>query len=135
MPTLSCTGTGRPPWPYRRTGTNTLLDGYEQSQMIEVVRHCWTSGKSEKRSTPMSIEPGHRTAVDFLMGHMLLLRGENRRTMQLADCFPLPLKNEGSTSCSAYVCVLDNGNMNSAGQVEYAGLYSTRIHYCVRCRS
>ena len=43
----------------------------------------------------MSIEPGHRTAVDFLMGHMLLLRGENRRTMQLADCFPMPLKNEG----------------------------------------
>ncbi len=70
----------------------------------------------------MSIEPGHRTAVDFLMGHMLLLRGENRRTMQLADCFPLPLKNEGPTPCSAYVCVLDNGKMNSAGRIEYAGV-------------
>ena len=43
----------------------------------------------------MSIEPGHRAAVDFLRGHMLLLRGENRRTMQLADCFPLPLKMKG----------------------------------------
>ncbi|XP_044717912.1 centromere DNA-binding protein complex CBF3 subunit [Hirsutella rhossiliensis] len=36
-----------------------------------------------------------RTQVDFLLGNHMLLRSGNRLPMELADCFPLDLPNEG----------------------------------------
>lgn len=117
---------------YVDRGANTLLDGYEQREMINVVRRCWTWGQGQKRVTASSIESALRTALDFLMGHMMLLRGENRRYLQLADLFPLPLKNEGPTPCIALICVLDNGKMNKTGRIEYAGVVRNKnVFLCV----
>ncbi len=107
---------------YLDRGANTLLDGYEQRQMIDAVRSCWTHGLSQKRATAQTVESAHRTTLDFLMGHMMLMRGENRRHLQLADLFPLNLKNEGPTPCTAHVCILDNGKTNQAGRIEYGAV-------------
>lgn len=110
---------------YADRGANTLQDRYEEEEMMNVVRSCWTWGRAEnsqRRALPITIESAHRTALDFLMGHMMLLRGENRRTMQLPDLFPLPLQNEGPTACTAQICILDNGKMNKSGRIEYGGV-------------
>ena len=107
---------------YLDRDANTLLDGYEQRQMIDAVRSCWTHGLSQKRATAQTVESAHHTALDFLMGHMMLMRGENRRHLQLADLFPLNLKNEGPTPCTAHVCILDNGKTNQAGRIEYGAV-------------
>ena len=105
---------------YVDRGANTLLDGYNQPEMINVVRSCWTWGSLGPAIS--SLASAHRTALDFLMGYMMLLRGENRRHVQLADLFPLVLKNEGPTRCTALIMILDNGKVNKTGRIEYRGV-------------
>ncbi|KAM4065624.1 centromere DNA-binding protein complex CBF3 subunit [Hirsutella rhossiliensis] len=46
---------------------------------------------SERREIACAL----RTQVDFLLGNHMLLRSGNRLPMELADCFPLDLPNEG----------------------------------------
>jgi hypothetical protein len=41
-----------------------------------------------------------------LLCHYGLLRGERARGLELADLFPLELKNEGPSACIAVVMVL-----------------------------
>ena len=43
---------------------------------------------------------------------MMLLHGEDRRHMQMADLFALPLRNEGPTPCEAMVLTVSNGKTN-----------------------
>lgn len=108
---------------YVDRGANTLLDGYNQLEMLNVVRSCWTYTSPDQPRVPVSsLASAHRTALDFLMGHMMLLRGENRRHVQLADLFPLILKNEGPTRCTALIMILDNGKVNKTGRIEYRGV-------------
>ena len=108
---------------YMDRGANTLLDGYNQLEMLNVVRSCWTwSCPDQHRASVLSLASAHRTALDFLMGHMMLLRGENRRHVQLADLFPLTLKNEGPSRCTALIMILDNSKVNKTGRIEYRGV-------------
>jgi len=61
----------------------------------------------------------HHTTLDFLMNHMMLMREENRRHLQLTDLFSLNLKNKNFTSCTTHVCILNNEKMNQTEQIEY----------------
>ncbi|KAM4067738.1 centromere DNA-binding protein complex CBF3 subunit [Hirsutella rhossiliensis] len=64
-----------------------------------------------------------RTQVDFLLGNHMLLRSGNRLPMELADCFPLDLPNEGfkaqGYTTKALVVVMNCGKTNQHGRMEY----------------
>ncbi len=64
-----------------------------------------------------------RTQVDFLFGNHMLLRSGNRLPMELADCFPLDLPNEGlkvpGYTTKALVVVMNCGKTNQHGRMEY----------------
>lgn len=104
---------------YVDRAAGTILDGYDLEKIGTIVRRCWEAPLNLKRRNN-SIESYFRTALDFLMGHNLLLRGEARRTAALPDLFTIPLSNEGPTPCDALVLIMDNGKTNSVGRLEYA---------------
>lgn len=100
----------------------TLQDGYNEAKLIEAIRWCWSRQKWLKQSTEQHL----RTATDFLLGHSMLLRGENRLGAQLPDFFSLELPNEGPTPCHAMLMIMDNGKMNQHGRIEYGGVMRHR---------
>jgi hypothetical protein len=63
-----------------------------------------------------------RTRVDLLFGHYYLLRGENRRKMELADLSLLDYPaSEGPTPCGCLVTLLRDGKMNKTARKEFMG--------------
>ncbi|KAM4063419.1 centromere DNA-binding protein complex CBF3 subunit, domain 2 domain-containing protein [Hirsutella rhossiliensis] len=74
---------------------------------------------SERREIACAL----RTQVDFLLGNHMLLRSGNRLPMELADCFPLDLPNEGfkaqGYTTKALVVVMNCGKTNQHGRMEY----------------
>ncbi|KAM4063862.1 centromere DNA-binding protein complex CBF3 subunit [Hirsutella rhossiliensis] len=68
-------------------GVGTLRDVYAPAQIPDHTNVAW----SERREIACAL----RTQVDFLLGNHMLLRSGNRLPMELADCFPLDLPNEG----------------------------------------
>ena len=63
-----------------------------------------------------------RTRVDLLFGHYYLLRGENRRKMELADLSLLDYPpTEGPTQCGCLVSLLQDGKMNKTARKEFMG--------------
>ncbi|XP_044717389.1 centromere DNA-binding protein complex CBF3 subunit [Hirsutella rhossiliensis] len=63
-----------------------------------------------------------RTRVDLLFGHYYLLRGENRRKMELADLSLLDYPpSEGPTPCSCLVSLLRDGKLNKTARKEFMG--------------
>ena len=109
----------------------TLAENYDREKISNFVRHCWTAWKDQRGSNQQSIEAYFRTACDFLLGHSMLLRGESRRMVELADLFSLDLENEGPTPCSALVIILNNGKTNQFSRIEYgAAVRSKNIFLC-----
>ncbi|XP_044714648.1 centromere DNA-binding protein complex CBF3 subunit [Hirsutella rhossiliensis] len=72
-----------------------------------------------------------RTQVDFLLGNHMLLRSGNRLPMELADCFPLDLPNEGCKAqgytTKALVVVMNCGKTNQHGRMESEDWYETKV--------
>jgi hypothetical protein len=63
-----------------------------------------------------------RMRVDLLFGHYYLLRGENRRKMELADLSLLDYPStEGPTPCGCLVSLLQDGKMNKTAKKEFMG--------------
>uniref|UniRef100_A0A0D2XRY2 Ndc10 domain-containing protein n=1 Tax=Fusarium oxysporum (strain Fo5176) TaxID=660025 RepID=A0A0D2XRY2_FUSOF len=63
-----------------------------------------------------------RTRVDLLFGHYYLLRGENRRKMELADLSLLDYpSSEGPTPCGCLVTLLQDGKLNKTAKKEFMG--------------
>ena len=63
-----------------------------------------------------------RTRADLLFGHYYLLRGENRRKMELADLSLLDYPaTEGPTPCSCLVSLLRDGKLNKTARKEFMG--------------
>jgi len=65
-----------------------MKDGYA-SQIADFTDTVW----GERRKT--SIEQSFRTLVDFLLGNSMLLRQNNRLSLELADFFTMLLPKEG----------------------------------------
>jgi hypothetical protein len=63
----------------------------------------------------------------FLMQHMMLLRGESTRDMELCDLFPLEFKDEGFSECPVLVLRLDHGKTVKE-RIQYAGTIRHRDH-------
>lgn len=101
---------------YVDRGVDTLQDGYSVEEFKAIVRGCWT-GVGIK-SPAATIEGYLRTALDFLMCHNMLLRGENCRGAELADLFTIPLDNEGPSPCPALILMIGNGKTNYLGKTQ-----------------
>ena len=91
----------------------TILDGYSLDTLRAFVERCW--------EPTTRVEPYLRTSLDFLIGHFYLLRGQLRRTAELADMFVLDLPSEGVQTCRAWVFIFDNGKTNNTGKKQYLG--------------
>ena len=98
--------------------TGTLLDRYHEKNIIWLVKYCWQDWSESKKD--QSVEPHLHTAVNFLMGHSMLLCGESCCTAQLADLFTLELTNEDPTPCFPMILIMGNGKTNQMGWIEYA---------------
>lgn len=75
-------------------GVGTLLDGYEKSDVYRICRYFW-----EKNSLV-----GLRSLVDFIMGHAMFGRSEDKRRALLSNLFLWELDDEGPIKCFSMVC-------------------------------
>ncbi|KJZ69953.1 hypothetical protein HIM_10661 [Hirsutella minnesotensis 3608] len=100
---------------YTDRGVGTLRDVYAPAQIPDHTNVAW----SERKEIACAL----RTQVDFLLGNHMLLRSGNRLPMELADCFPLDLPNEGlkvpGYTTKALVVVMNCGKTNQHGRMEY----------------
>lgn len=103
----------------------TMQDGYNHEKMIELVQFCWQGwmqAADKKHRKPQAVESYLRTVVDFLLSHNMLLRGESRRNLELADLFTISLPHEGPTPCWPMIMIMNNGKTNPFGRLEYMGV-------------
>ena len=104
-------------------GKGTVADGYGLQELQRLTDSFWRLSESGKSVTVGSFL---RTGLDFLLGHFLLLRGESRRSAELADLQLLMLENEGPTPAPCLLYIMSNGKTNQNGRIEYAGLLRHR---------
>lgn len=90
-------------------GKHTLKDGYTKDQLLQVSRYFLA------RDSNVDL----RNRFDFLMGHSIFARGEDKRKMQFADMFLLELENEGPTPCFSLVATMRQGKTNQHNRVTY----------------
>ena len=105
---------------YVDRGANTLMDTYDDDSIRKLVQAGWKGWESQPKANHASINSFLRTGLDFILAHNMILRGEVRRQIELADLFTLELQNEGPTPCMAVVLLMDNGKTNQRGRTEYA---------------
>ena len=98
---------------YEDCALSSLLDSYDLAGMRKVISTLWS-----QTSAP---EQYLRTTANFLISHMLLLRGESLRIAELPDLFVIDFDNEGSR-CQAMVLIKDNGKTNPHGKVEHCAV-------------
>lgn len=101
--------------------SGTLKDGYEDGD-LENLSDYWMQQDSSY---------GLRNRFDFLVGHAMITRGENRRAMQFPDLFTLVLENEGPQVCTALLVLIDKGKTNQTSRNEYgACLRNSNVKLC-----
>jgi hypothetical protein len=99
---------------YKDRGSDGIQAGYSPKEWSR-IQDLLLSGAA---FTPQSL----RTRVDLLFGHYYLLRGENRRKMELADLSLLDYPPaEGPTLCGCLVALLQDGKMNKTARKEFMG--------------
>jgi hypothetical protein len=99
---------------FKDRGSDGIQAGYSPDEWLR-IQDILLSGAA---FTPQSL----RTRVDLLFGHYYLLRGENRRKMELADLSLLEYPPaEGPTPCHCLVTLLQDGKMNKTARKEFMG--------------
>ncbi|KAJ6437110.1 High-osmolarity-induced transcription protein 1 [Purpureocillium lavendulum] len=99
---------------FKDRGTDGIQAGYSPEEWLR-IQHLLLSGAAY---TPQNL----RTRVDLLLGHYYLLRGENRRKMELADLSLLDYPpSEGPTPCGCLVSLLRDGKLNKTARKEFMG--------------
>lgn len=101
-----------------------LLDGNSTDKIADFVRFCWAGWQrtESQNRKPQAQESYLRTTVDFLLGHFMLLRGETRRNLELADMFAIELPDEGRTPCWPMIVLSDNGKATQSDRIRYMGV-------------
>ncbi|KAJ9413543.1 transcriptional activator of glycolytic enzymes-domain-containing protein [Fusarium oxysporum] len=90
---------------FKDRGSDGIQAGYSPDEWLR-VQDLLLSGAAYM---PQNL----RTRVDLLFGHYYLLRGENRRKMELADLSLLDYpSSEGPTPCGCLVTLLRDGKLN-----------------------
>jgi hypothetical protein len=104
----------------RETFQDRGAEGIQAGYSSEEWQRVQTILLSETAQTPQNL----RTRVDLLFGHYSLLRGENRRKMELADLSLLDYPaSEGPTQCGCLVALLRDGKMNKTAKKEFMGSF------------
>jgi Centromere DNA-binding protein complex CBF3 subunit, domain 2/Transcriptional activator of glycolytic enzymes len=99
---------------YKDRGGDGIQAGYSLDEWLR-IQDILLNGAAY---TPQSL----RTRADLLLGHYYLLRGENRRKMELADLSLLDYPaTEGPTTCGCLVSLLQDGKMNKTARKEFMG--------------
>ncbi|KAH7460994.1 hypothetical protein FOMA001_g19368 [Fusarium oxysporum f. sp. matthiolae] len=99
---------------FKDRGTDGIQAGYAPDEWLR-VQDLLLSGAAYM---PQNL----RTRVDLLFGHYYLLRGENRRKMELADLSLLDYpSSEGPTPCGCLVTLLRDGKLNKTAKKEFMG--------------
>ena len=99
---------------FKDRGTEGIQAGYSTAEWLAIQEHLLHG----VAATPQNL----RVRVDLLFGHYYLLRGENRRKMELADLSLLDYPStEGPTQCGCLVSLLQDGKMNKTAKKEFMG--------------
>ncbi|KAH7472031.1 hypothetical protein FOMA001_g13641 [Fusarium oxysporum f. sp. matthiolae] len=99
---------------FKDRGTDGIQAGYSPDEWLR-VQDLLLSGAAYM---PQNLG----TRVDLLFGHYYLLRGENRRKMELADLSLLDYpSSEGPTPCGCLVTLLRDGKLNKTAKKEFMG--------------
>ncbi|KAK7592307.1 hypothetical protein V3481_006928 [Fusarium oxysporum f. sp. vasinfectum] len=99
---------------FKDRGTDGIQAGYSHDEWLR-IQDLLLSGAAYM---PQNL----RTRVDLLFGHYYLLRGENRRKMELADLSLLDYpSSEGPTPCGCLVTLLRDGKLNKTAKKEFMG--------------
>ena len=99
---------------YKDRGSDGIQAGYSPDEW-QRIQHLLLSGAAHM---PQNL----RTRADLLLGHYYLLRGENRRKMELADLSLLDYPtSEGPTVCGCLVSLLRDGKLNKTARKEFMG--------------
>ena len=105
--------------PPKDKGQNTLLDGYTEEDLRRIC-----SGLGSQ--TGESAECHLRTLVDILLGHYMLARGGNRRSLEISGLSTFEFPGEQPTRCLPLITTICEGKQNQFGRVDTAG--------ALRCR-
>ncbi|CEP13751.1 hypothetical protein [Parasitella parasitica] len=95
-------------------GENSIQDGYTFEQMILVSQNHLNAEKY--------IGSNLRDRMTLLLNHMMMLRGEVSRFIDLKHCFSLEFKDEGPTRCPVFVMMIVNGKTNQEHKKLYSGV-------------
>ncbi|KAI9915811.1 hypothetical protein PsorP6_007758 [Peronosclerospora sorghi] len=100
---------------------NTLADGYTVKDMMTVHHHCMSANSGNQL----------RNRADLLIAHMMLMRGERRRMLQMVE----DIENEGPGVCPALLCIMYQGKTNQFGKIESGNaIQSTYPELCAPLR-
>lgn len=91
-------------------GAGSIQDGYTDEELLEVCDYFLVNCS----------ESDLRKRMTFLFNHMLLLRGEDTRALELADFFTIDFQDEGPTYCPALVLQSDSGKTNKKHVKQHA---------------
>ena len=95
-------------------GIDSIQAGYSPEEWLRIQDLLLTGAAH--------IPQNLRTRVDLLFGHYYLLRGENRRKIELADLSLLDYpQSEGPTQCGCLVTLLQDGKLNKTARKEFMG--------------
>ena len=85
-------------------GIGSIQDGYTPEQFIEVANHYL--GRKKMAGDAL------RDRMVFLLNHLMMLRGESLREVNLNHMFSLEFKDEGATRCPVFVMMIIGGKTN-----------------------
>jgi hypothetical protein len=103
---------------YVDRGAHSAQDGYSAEQLVQVSMFFFGQKK----------EISLRDRAWFLLQHMMLLRSESSRDIDLADLCKVVFPDEGFSECPALVVRLDHGKTNKFGKVEFGGAIRHKDH-------
>lgn len=89
-------------------GVDTLIDGYQMRDLPRVSQYFFDLDSTE----------GLRNRLDFLLGHAMLGRSEDKRNAMLSDLYLYELDEEGSSQCHSIILNLTKGKTNQDGKVQ-----------------
>jgi len=104
---------------YADKGRDTLLDGYSEADLKRIAGELWGH-------TGQSAECHFRTLADMLLGHYMLTRGGDRRTLEISDLFTFEFAGEGPTRCMPLIITTRAGKQNQHGRLKTAGALRSR---------
>lgn len=110
---------GRDKANYADKGRDTLLDGYTEAELRKIAGTLWDHMAD-------SAECHLRTLVDLLLGHYMLTRGGDRRSIEISDLFTFEFTGEGPTRCMPLILTTRGGKQNQHGRLETAGALRNR---------